>query len=74
MLATYYANQAAGVGLGSPEGLKLAEASRAHDTTAQRLSTTSYDRAVREAQSRPKESAIDRMSREFALAAKEAAK
>jgi hypothetical protein len=49
MLATYYANEAAREGLASDRGLKLAEASRAHDTTAQRLAVTAYDRAVREA-------------------------
>ncbi len=48
MLATHYANEAATVGLATPEGLKLAEASRSHDGTAQRLAVTAYDRAVRE--------------------------
>ena len=52
-LATHYANEAARVGLSTAEGLKLAEASRQHDTTAQRLSVTAFDRAVREAASRP---------------------
>ncbi|HOU89569.1 MAG TPA: hypothetical protein PLU22_00925 [Polyangiaceae bacterium] len=51
-LAGFYANEAARVGLATPEGLKLAEASRAHDTTAQRLATTAYDRAVREGAAR----------------------
>ena len=49
VLAGFYANEAARVGLATPEGLKLAEAARSHDTTAQRLSVTAYDRAVREA-------------------------
>lgn len=57
MLATHYANEAAKVGLSSDVGLKLAEASRAHDTTAQRLSVTAYDRAVREAVTKPRQSA-----------------
>lgn len=54
MLATHYANEAAKAGLATKLGLELAEASRAHDTTAQRLSVTAYDRAVREAAARPK--------------------
>ena len=53
MLATHYANAAAQAGLATKEGLTLAEASRAHDTTAQRLSVTAYDRAVREAAANP---------------------
>jgi hypothetical protein len=52
MLATHYANEAAKVGLATSEGLKLAEASRSHDGTAQRLATTAYDRAVRESNSK----------------------
>jgi hypothetical protein len=36
-LATFYANEAARVGLATPDGLRLAEAARSHDTTAQRL-------------------------------------
>jgi hypothetical protein len=52
-LGTFYANEAARVGLATPEGLKLAEAARAHDKTAQGLSTTAYDRAVRVAAVRP---------------------
>ena len=48
MLATHYANEAARAGLATDQGLRLAEAARAHDTTAQRLSVTAYDRAVRE--------------------------
>jgi hypothetical protein len=52
MLATFYANEAARVGLATDDGLKLAEASRAHDTTAQRLGVTAYDRATREAAAR----------------------
>ena len=55
MLATHYANEAARVGLGTKDGLAMAEASRAHDTTAQRLSVTAYDRAVREAASKPRD-------------------
>lgn len=53
-LATFYANEAARAGLASALGLKLAEASRSHDTTAQRLSVSAYDRAVHEAEARPK--------------------
>lgn len=49
MLATHYANESAREGFASDRGLKMAEASRAHDTTAQRLAVTAYDRAVREA-------------------------
>jgi hypothetical protein len=52
VLATHYANAAAKAGLASDEGLALAEAARSHDTTAQRLSVTAYDRSVREAQAR----------------------
>lgn len=48
-LATHFANEAARVGLATDRGLRLAEASRAHDTTAQRLAVTAYDRATREA-------------------------
>jgi hypothetical protein len=48
-LAAYYSAEAAKVGLATDEGLKLAEAARSHDTTAQRLAVTGYDRAVREA-------------------------
>lgn len=54
LLATHYANEAAKAGFASDRGLKLAEASRAHDTTAQRLAVTAYDRAVREAAAKPK--------------------
>lgn len=52
-LAAHYATEAAKAGLGTPLGLKLAEASRAHDKTAQGLSVAAYDRAVHEAQARP---------------------
>ena len=48
-LAAFYSAEAAKVGLATDEGLKLAEAARSHDTTAQRLGVTAYDRAVREA-------------------------
>ena len=54
MLATHYANESAKEGFASERGLKLAEASRSHDLIAQRLSVTAYDRAVREAASKPK--------------------
>jgi hypothetical protein len=54
VMATFFANEAARFGLATPEGLKLAEAARAHDTTAQRLSVTAYDRAVREAAAKAK--------------------
>lgn len=50
VMATRYANEAAQVGLATPVGIKLAEQSRAHDLAAQRLATTSYDLAVRNAQ------------------------
>jgi hypothetical protein len=48
-LATFYANHGANVGLATKEGMAFAEASRQHDTTAQRLSVTAFDRATREA-------------------------
>jgi hypothetical protein len=52
-IATFYSNEGARVGLATKEGLAFAEAARAHDTTAQRLSVTAYDRAVREAAAKP---------------------
>lgn len=52
-MATHYANEAAKAGLATPEGLRLAEASRSHDGTAQRLAVSAYDRAVREANAKP---------------------
>jgi hypothetical protein len=36
----------------------MAEASRAHDTTAQRMSVAAYDRSVREAAGKPKRNSI----------------
>jgi hypothetical protein len=47
VLATHYANLAVKAGLDTAAGMALADAARAHDTTAQRLSTTAFDRAVR---------------------------
>jgi hypothetical protein len=54
VLAAFYADAAAKEGLESAKGLKLAEASRSHDTTAQRLSVTAYDRAAREQAAKPR--------------------
>jgi len=48
-LATRYAGLAADAGLGTPLGIKMAEASRSHDMTASRLGVTAYDLATREA-------------------------
>jgi hypothetical protein len=53
-IATHYANEAARVGLATETGLKLAEAARAHDKTAQGLSVAAYDRSTREAAARPR--------------------
>ncbi|MBK8998078.1 MAG: hypothetical protein IPM35_20330 [Myxococcales bacterium] len=66
VLATHFANLAAKAGLATDAGLKLAEAARSHDTTAQRLSVTAYDRAVREAQARPRLTGLDRLDAEYA--------
>lgn len=52
-VATFYSNAAAQAGLATPEGMKLADAALRHDVAAQRLSVCAYDRAVREATSRP---------------------
>lgn len=54
VLGTYYADAAAKAGLDTTAGLKLADAARSHDYTAQRLSVASYDRAAREQASKPK--------------------
>jgi len=54
VLATYYSNAAVKAGLETKQGLVMAEASRSHDVTAQRLSVTAYDRAVREAANKPR--------------------
>ncbi len=48
-LATRYAGLASEAGLGTPLGIKMAEASRAHDMTASRLGVTAYDLSTREA-------------------------
>lgn len=61
MLATHYANEAANAGLATATGLKLAEAARSHDTTAQRLSVTAFDRAVREANAAPPVDPLERL-------------
>jgi hypothetical protein len=49
-LATEYTNAARTAGLTTPEGLKLAEASRSHDLASQRIAVTAFDLATREAQ------------------------
>jgi hypothetical protein len=49
VMATAFANEAAKLGLATPEGIKLAEQSRSHDLAAQRLSVTAFDLAVRTA-------------------------
>ncbi len=54
VLASAFATEASRAGLTSKEGLALAEASRAHDTTAQRMSVAAYDRSVREAKAAPR--------------------
>ena len=69
VLAAFYADAAAKAGLESPQGLKLAEASRSHDTTAQRLSVTAYDRAAREQAAKPRGRSIADMLSERADAA-----
>jgi hypothetical protein len=51
--AIEYDRLASEAGLGTPAGMKLSEAARAHDKTAQGLSTAAYDRATREAASKP---------------------
>ncbi len=53
VLAAHLANEALRVGVATKQGLELSEASRQHDTTAQRLGVTAYDRAVREAKVKP---------------------
>jgi hypothetical protein len=53
VMATRFANEAGKVGLATPEGIKLAEQSRAHDLASQRLAVTAFDLATREA-SRPR--------------------
>ena len=67
-LACHLANLAAKAGLGTPEGLKLAEAARSHDTTAQKLAVTAYDRAVREA-GKPNEDPYQALERRMAAVA-----
>lgn len=52
VMGTALANEATTAGLGTPAGMKLAEASRSHDLAAQRLAVTAYDLAVREATAR----------------------
>ncbi|MGA2450835.1 MAG: hypothetical protein ABTD50_19395 [Polyangiaceae bacterium] len=66
VMATTYANAAAGVGLASPEGVKLAEKSRAHDLVAQRLAVTAFDLATRLADSRPQETPSEKKRKELA--------
>ena len=52
VMATALANEATLKGLGTPEGMKLAEASRSHDLAAQRLAITAFDLATKEALSK----------------------
>jgi len=52
--AIKYARLAEEAGLGTPAGMKLSEAARAHDKTSQGLSTAAFDRAVKEAAGRPR--------------------
>lgn len=54
-LAAEYSRLAANAGLGTAGGMKLADAARAHDTTANRLAVTALDMATRAANSKPKE-------------------
>lgn len=63
VLATHLTNLAVRAGLDTDKGLRLAEAARAHDMTAQRLSVTAFDRAVRIAAACPRSGpdAIDRL-------------
>jgi hypothetical protein len=70
VLATHYANEAARIGLATPQGLKLAEAARAHDTTAQRLAVTAYDRAARERSAQPRD-AMAELRKRMGLARRE---
>ncbi len=69
-LAAHYGNLAAATGLATPDGLKFAEASRQHDTTAQRMSVSAYDRAVREARAKPKDTKAALTARILTLAAR----
>jgi len=55
VLATHYSNLAAKVGLDTASGMSFADAARNHDTTAQRLSTTAFDRAVKVAAAAPRQ-------------------
>jgi hypothetical protein len=54
VLATHLTNESIKAGIGTDRGLKLAEAARAHDKTAQSLSVAAFDRAVKEAAMKPK--------------------
>jgi len=65
VLGTHYSNLAAKAGLDTSAGMAFADAARNHDTTAQRLSTTAFDRAVKVAAVKPqREYAVDRIRRE----------
>lgn len=70
VLASAFATEASRVGLTTKEGLALAEASRAHDTTAQRMSVAAYDRAVREARAKPRDPKAALTARILTLAAR----
>lgn len=68
--AQAYSRLADEAGLGTPQGMKLAEQARAHDKTAQGLGTASFDRAIKVAGPREAQSAIQKLRARAAKAPK----
>lgn len=64
LVATHLAGEATAAGLTTPAGIKLLEASRAHDKLQAQLSVTVLDHVAKALAAAPRETSIDRVRRE----------